>query len=136
MSYNISGKLLEISDIQQISEKFKKREFVIESERVINPEMVFTDYVKFQLTQNKVSLIETFEVGQMVDVSFDIRGNKWEKDGAVKYFVNLEAWKIENVQAAEPSIPVEAAASGPVQQNAPPGDPPPIASDDDDELPF
>jgi len=136
MSYNISGKLLEISDIQQISEKFKKREFVIESERVINPEMVFTDYVKFQLTQNKVSLIETFQVDQMIDVSFDIRGNKWEKNGEVKYFVNLEAWKIEHVQAAEPSIPVEAAASGPVQQNAPPGDPPPIASDDDDELPF
>lgn len=138
MGYEISGKLLVKNEVLQVSEKFKKREFVIESERVINPTMVFTDYIKFQLTQDRVSLIEQYNEGDMIKISFDIKGNKWEKDGETKYFTNLEAWRIDGVQAEDPSFNQAAMAQNQVQQQAaavPPGTPPPVAADDD-ELPF
>ena len=30
-------------------------------------------------------------------MSFNLKGNKWERDGKVNYFTNLDAWKIERV---------------------------------------
>ena len=36
-------------------------------------------------------------VNEEVKISFNIRGRKWEKDGKVSYFTNLEAWRIEKV---------------------------------------
>ncbi|MCX6261318.1 MAG: hypothetical protein NTY95_10885, partial [Bacteroidia bacterium] len=28
---------------------------------------------------------------------FNLKGNKWERDGKINYFTNLDAWKIEKV---------------------------------------
>ena len=33
----------------------------------------------------------------MIKVSFNIKGNKWEKDGKISYFNNLDAWKFEKL---------------------------------------
>ena len=30
---------------------------------------------------------------------FNIKGTKWEKDGKVSYFTNLDAWRVEAVSA-------------------------------------
>lgn len=94
MIFELTGKLIEIFEIQQISDKFKKREFVIEvpSEGNFN----YIDYIKFQLTQDKCDLIDNYDINDMIKISFNIRGNKWEKDDKVSYFTNLNAWKIES----------------------------------------
>ncbi len=136
MSYEISGKIIQIGDVQQISEKFKKREFVIETEKVVNPTLVFTDFVKFQILQDRVSLIDNFNQGDMIKVNFDIRGNKWEKNGETMYFTNLEAWKVESLapQEANHMAPAGSNDGPPVPQDAPPGEPP--LAIEDDELPF
>lgn len=103
MSFEVSGKLVVIDDIQEISAKFRKREFVIEI-KDNSGSFEFIDYVKFQLTQDKCSLIESMKINDEIKVNFNLRGRKWEKDGKVSYFTNLEAWKIEPVQnsAASP----------------------------------
>ena len=45
-------------------------------------------------------------MGEPVKVSFNVRGRKWEKDGKVNYFSNLEAWRLEKVQAStDPGTP-------------------------------
>lgn len=113
MSYELTGKVLQFEDVVQISDRFKKREFVLERERM-GGSMVFTDYVKFQLVQDRVNLIDDVAVGDLLKVNFDIRGNKWEKNGETKYFTNLEAWKVEKV-----------AADVPMADNTPPPPPPP-----------
>jgi len=113
MSYELTGKVLQFEEVVQISDRFKKREFVLERERM-GGSMVFTDYVKFQLVQDRVNLIDDVAVGDMLKVHFDIRGNKWEKNGETKYFTNLEAWKVEKV-----------AADTPAADNTPPPPPPP-----------
>ena len=94
-SFEIKGKVLVIDDTVTISEKFKKRDFVIEVENERNSE--WNDFIKFQLTQDRVDLIEPIKLGQEINVSFNIKDRKWEKDGKVNYFSNLEAWRISAV---------------------------------------
>jgi len=36
-----------------------------------------------------------------VKIWFNIRGNKWERDGKVNYFTNLDVWKIEKISSQE-----------------------------------
>ena len=96
MSFEITGKLIEKFNTQQVSEKFKKREFVIEKEEN-NGEMVFVETIKFQLTQDRCSLLDSFSLHDDIKISFNIKGSKWEKEGKVNYFTNLDAWKIETV---------------------------------------
>lgn len=93
MAFEITGKLIEKYETQNVSEKFKKREFVIEFRD--NPNLSFSEMLKFQLTQDRCSLIDAFSIGQDLKVSFNLRGRKWEKDGNTSYFTNLEAWKVE-----------------------------------------
>lgn len=95
MAFEIIGKLVEKFDTQNVSDKFKKREFVIEYRD--NPNMSFSEMLKFQLTQDRCNLIDAFTIGQEIRVFFNLRGRKWEKDGNVSYFTNLEGWKVEKV---------------------------------------
>jgi len=122
MNFEINGKIILKEDTQQISDRFKKREFVIEVENERNSD--WNDFIKFQLTQDRCDLLETVSVDENIKVSFNIKGRKWEKDGKVNYFSNLEAWRIEKMQAA-------AAAEMP-EFNA--ADMPPAPEEDD--LPF
>ncbi|MDE5418762.1 DUF3127 domain-containing protein [Ancylomarina sp. DW003] len=122
MNFEINGKVILKEDTQQINDRFKKREFVIEVENERNSD--WNDFIKFQLTQDRCDLLETVSVNENIKVSFNIRGRKWEKDGKTNYFSNLEAWRIEKMQAA-------AAAEMP-EFNA--ADMPPAPEEDD--LPF
>ncbi|MFP4023692.1 MAG: DUF3127 domain-containing protein [Thiohalospira sp.] len=128
MSFEISGKLIEKYNTVQISDRFKKREFVIEKTES-NGGMEFTDHIKFQLSQDRCNLIDSINLNEEIKVSFNIRGNKWEKDGKVSYFTNLDAWRIEKVTSQS-------------QDNTPDDMPPPPSLEDmpdanePDDLPF
>ncbi len=99
MSLEVTGKLLVKYDTQQVSEKFKKREFVLELAEEINGN-IYTNFAKMQLVQNKCDIIDRFKEGEQVRVSFNIKGNKWERDGKVNYITNLDAWRVEAASAA------------------------------------
>ncbi len=97
MSFEMIGKLIAVNDTQQVNERFKKREFVLETSEEINGN-VYTNYAKMQLVQNKCEIIDNYKIGDTIKVNFNIKGNKWERDGNVNYITNLDAWRIENVQ--------------------------------------
>jgi hypothetical protein len=97
MSYEIQGKLIVLGDTIEVSDKFKKREFVIEKEEN-GGSKVWIDTIKFQAVQDKCDLLETLSIGDTVDISFNIKGNKWEKNEKVSYFNNLDAWKVLKAQ--------------------------------------
>lgn len=123
MTFDLEGKLIEKYDTKEISDRFRKREFVLEAQEN-NPNFDRVNYVKFQLTQDKCELLDQYNVGDNLKVSFNIRGNRWEKNGNVSYFTNLEAWRMEK----------SGGSSEPAQPAAPPAD---IADESDgDELPF
>lgn len=98
MSLEVTGKLLVKYDTVQVSEKFKKREFVIEIAEEINGN-IYTNYGKFQLVQNKCDIIDRFNTGDTVKVSFNVKGNSYvdKKDGTTKYLSNLDAWRVEQI---------------------------------------
>ncbi len=98
MNFEITGSLILKEDEVAISDRFKKREFVIEVPNERNSE--WNDFVKFQLTQDRCNLIDSFNEGDQLKVNFNIRGRKWEKDGRVNYFSNLEAWRVEKANVA------------------------------------
>lgn len=99
MSLEVTGKLLVKYEAQQVSDRFKKREFVLELAEEINGN-VYTNYAKMQLVQNKCDIVDRFNEGDMVKVSFNIKGNRWERDGKVNFITNLDAWRIESAGAA------------------------------------
>jgi Protein of unknown function (DUF3127). len=90
---NIKGKLVEIFDTVQITETFKKREFIIQDNK--NPE--YPEYIKVELIQDKVELLNSLNVGDEINVLINIKGRKWEdKEGNIKYFNSIQGWKIES----------------------------------------
>jgi len=94
MAFELSGKVIEKYDIVQVTDSFRKREFVVEKEEMVGNN-VFTDMIKFQLTQDRCNLLDDINLNDQVKVNFNIRGRRWEKDDKVSYFTNLEAWRIE-----------------------------------------
>jgi single-stranded DNA-binding protein len=86
-----------ITPTTSVSDKFKKREVTLKSQDE------YPQYVTFQLTQDKCDLANNLKAGDAVEVSYNLRGRKWEaQDGTIKYFNSIEAWtmslssKIEN----------------------------------------
>ncbi len=102
---DISGKIIEIFDTQQIKETFKKREFVLEYAE--NP--TYPEFLKFDVIQDKCAMLDDFKVGDDVKVQFNLKGRKWtDPQGNDKYFNTLQAWKIDNnSQQVEENNPPE-----------------------------
>jgi hypothetical protein len=99
MAFEITGKVIEIYPTVQVSDKFKKREFIVEKKES-GGAAVFIDYLKFQLVQDKCDLINESFLQEEIKIYFNLKGNKWERDGKVNYFTNLDAWKIEKTSAS------------------------------------
>jgi len=93
--YEAAGKIKVINETQSFASGFTKREFVVTTAHDKYPQDL-----KFEIVKDKCSQLDAFEVGQDVQVSFDIRGNEYNG----KYFVNLSCWKIQaaNGAPAEP----------------------------------
>ncbi len=93
---NVTGTLKVKSNEQAVSEKFRKREFVITDSSTQYPQ-----YISFQLTQDKCSLLDAYNVGDEITVHFNLRGREWKSpQGEIKYFNSLEAWRLERKSSA------------------------------------
>lgn len=101
MSFEITGKLVVKYNTVQRSESFKTREFVIEKTDDINGRVI-TNYIKFQSVQDRTTIVDRHNEGEMVKVYFNIKGTRWEKDGKVNYITNLDAWRMESMMQAQP----------------------------------
>ena len=119
MAFEITGKVIDILPVNQVSDKFRKREFVIEKKET-GGGAVFIDYVKFQLVQDKCELIDESFMHQEVKVYFNLKGNRWERDGKINYFTNLDAWKVE--RAGEPGTGDTTALEPPFEDIPPDND--------------
>ena len=125
MAFEVEGKLHRLFPTEQKSASFQAREFVLEI-----PDGNYPQLVKFQAVQDRCALLDNFNEGDRIKVSFDLRGREWNG----KYLTNLNAWRIERAGAAD------ATSSGPADERFP-ADPfpdysntPPPANMDD--LPF
>lgn len=88
----IAGRIKAIMAENVISEKFKKREFVITTQSEY-PQDIIIEFV-----QDKCSILDNFRESDLVDVSVNIRGREWiNPQGEAKYFNTLQAWRIEKI---------------------------------------
>lgn len=107
--YTADGRLLIKRDAVQVSDKFTKREFILQTDGE------YPQYLQFQLTQDKCPLLDKFQTGQQVTIHFNIRGKSWEKDGKTSYFNSLEAWRIEAKGSGQHIETVQAEVVQPTQ---------------------
>ncbi len=130
MSFELTGRILEISPVQQVSEKFRKREFVVEHAE----NQQYPEYIKFEMVQDKCDLLDSFRPGQEVGVVFNLKGRKWtDAKGEVKYFNSLQAWKIN---AAGNGNTAPQGNTKPAQAAKPAADWAANGEDSDNDLPF
>ena len=96
MGIETTGKLHTIFETKQVSERFTKREFVVEL--ADNPK--YPQVVLFQLTGDRCSQLDGLRVGDQVRIEFSLRGREWRSpSGELKYFNSLDVWKIEAARA-------------------------------------
>ncbi len=139
----VKGKLLEVFDEVQVNDRFKKREFVIEY--ADNPQ--YPEYIKLECIQDKCNMLDSFSIGQEINVSINLKGRKWtDPRGETKYFNTLQAWRIEPAEGASGGQPAGQSAAGqpaqqPARQTQPAnasntGDMLSAGEEGDDDLPF
>jgi hypothetical protein len=140
MGIEATGKLHTIFETKQVSERFTKREFVVEL--LDNPK--YPQVVLFQLTGDRCAQLDGLRVGDAVRIDFSLRGREWRSpQGDVKYFNSLDVWKVEaahNNARRDPRGRGTAYDDAPPRDDVPPRDDEPRPRDefgrDGDDLPF
>lgn len=123
MSFEITGTLVKKYETETKGESFRVRDFVIKA----NDGGQYDNFVKFQTTQDRTTIIDNYNEGDEIKVHFDLRGRQWQE----KYFTNLNAWRVEALSSAPAAQPAaEAFTDFPAAGNDEP------AAEATDDLPF
>lgn len=130
MAFEVTGKLEVKGETQQISERFQKREFVLEIE-----DGAYSQYIKFQLIQDRCDLLDPYSVGDSIKASFNLRGKPYNKGSETIYFTNLQAWRLEKAGGDVPQNTPATPSNNdfPSANDIPPAD---AGSAFNDDLPF
>jgi translation initiation factor IF-3 len=92
----LKGKIKFIGAENQVSASFRKKELVLST----NEE--FVQHILIEFAQDKCDLLNSYKVGQEVKVSINLRGREWTNpQGEVKYFNQIQGWRIEKVESSE-----------------------------------
>lgn len=104
MAFQISGIIQHIGNTESIpyqDKVFKKRELVLDCSyrNQFTGQIERANYPKFEFTGNHVDDLNGFNMGDIVTVSFSLNGSRSEKDGQVRYFTNVQGYRIEKYQS-------------------------------------
>ena len=122
----VQGKVKMIGETQSFgSNGFRKREIVVTTDEQ------YPQHIMVEFVQDKVDLLNNFQVGQPVKISINLRGREWvDPQGVTKYFNSIQGWRIEKLasedNSAIPPVP-PAEAFQPADE---------INKDEPDDLPF
>ncbi len=84
-AYELEGKIKVIEDTRSFPSGFTKREFVVTTEER------FPQDIKLECVKERCDLLNEYQAGDEVKVSFNLRGNEYNG----RNFVNLHAWRLE-----------------------------------------
>ena len=128
----IQGKIKLIGPIQQISDSFSKREFVVTTEEQ------YPQSIQVELHGSNVDIIDPYQIGEIVKVSINLRGREWiNPNGEAKYFNTIIAWRIERISTNTNSTePTPLAPLPPVENYNPYPEKNNSEEDIDSDLPF
>jgi hypothetical protein len=123
----LQGRIKLIGETQTFGTNgFRKREIVVTTEEQ------YPQHIMVEFVQDKTDLLDSYQVGQQVKISINLRGREWTNpQGEVKYFNSIQGWRIEALQqdASNGDIP----PVPPMDAFEPAED---LNEDDHDDLPF
>ncbi len=123
----VQGRIKVIGETQSFgSNGFRKREVVVTTEEQ------YPQHIMVEFVQDKTDLLNSFQPGQQVKISINLRGREWvNPQGETKYFNSIQGWRIEAAQteASNPEMPPV-----PPAQAFEPADN--LNEEDNDDLPF
>ena len=102
----IEGVITKIMPTEQLTETFKKRNFVLETDEK------YPQKIKFELTQNNTELVNDIKKQVNAVVYFNVRGREYtsKQTNKIDYFVSLNVWKVET-SPLTPEVPEEIKAA-------------------------
>jgi len=105
----ISGIIKVLGDIQTFGDNgFRKREVVVTTQEQ------YPQHLLIEFIQDRCELLDSFNVGEKVKISINLRGREWENpQGDIKYFNSVHGWRIEKQDSIEQdTIPAPEDAPG------------------------
>jgi len=93
----VSGKIKVLGDVKTFGDNgFRKREIVITTQEQ------YPQHLLIEFVQDRCELLDSFNVGENVKISINLRGREWENpEGDVKYFNSIHGWRIEKEDSME-----------------------------------
>ena len=73
MNMQVQGKIHEAFEEKQVTQTFRKREFVLE----LDGDSRYPQYVMFEFTGDRCGMLEGYAKGAEVKVEFSLRGREW-----------------------------------------------------------
>ena len=96
----VTGKIKVLGDIKTYGDNgFRKREVVLTTQEQ------YPQHLLIEFIQDRCELLDSFNVGENVKISINLRGREWENpEGEVKYFNSIHGWRIEKDEFVEKDI--------------------------------
>ena len=93
----ISGKIKVLGDVKTYGDNgFRKREVVITTQEQ------YPQHLLIEFVQDRCELLDSFNIGENVKISINLRGREWENpEGDIKYFNSIHGWRIEKEDSME-----------------------------------
>ncbi len=115
-SFEAQGSIHSIGETTEYGNNgFTKREFVIQLTGE-GENSAYPNYVALELIKDKCSLMDGYNLGDEIQVHFNLSGRLWAPAGKPeKCFTSLQAWRVEALSAGNP----EQAPMGSAYDNAP-----------------
>jgi len=87
----VTGKIKVINETETVGAAgFRKRDMVVTTEDQ------YPQDLSIQFVQDKVDLLDSYQPGQDVKVSINLRGREWiNPEGKAIYFNTIQGWRIE-----------------------------------------
>ena len=95
----IKGTLHKKEDTIIVSEKFKKREFIIKTDSK------YSEHLNCQLVNDKCFLLDKINNNDELTIHINLKGRLWtNKSGVEVAFNTIDVWKIDNINALNDSV--------------------------------
>ena len=87
----VTGKVVKVFPKNQVSDKFAKRDIVIETSED------YPQLLSIQFVQDKCEVLDNIMEGENVKIGINLRGRAWTNpQGETKYFNTIQGWYIDN----------------------------------------
>lgn len=105
-TFEIQGLIHSIGETTEYGNNgFTKREFVIKLTGE-DENSAYPNHVALELIKDKCALMDSYNEGDEIKVSFNLSGRLWSGGGKPeKCFTSLQAWKIEVAEASSAETP-------------------------------